>query len=150
MSENIQNPTPKPYILLCRPRWLSWMRVHLETRRSRVQPPPKSATFFRGDWSWNIFYGHSLPSADSRRAVVSFWRKNVLILSPSSKRLTSIVHIIGGGRSLYMYIENFKTIFRVLTKQGHMGNLFLVIFCCPSSLRCQTTTPKPLKRFVPN
>ena len=28
-------------------------------------------------WSWNIFYGHSLPSADSRRAVVSFWRKNV-------------------------------------------------------------------------
>ena len=30
-----------------------------------------------GDWSWNIFYGHSLPSADSRRAVVSFWRKNV-------------------------------------------------------------------------
>ena len=31
----------------------------------------------RGDWSWNIFYGHSLPSADSRRAVVSFWRKNV-------------------------------------------------------------------------
>ena len=51
--------------------------VRLETRRSRVQPPPKSATFFRGEWSWNIFYGHSLPSADSRRAVVSFWRKNV-------------------------------------------------------------------------
>ena len=51
--------------------------VWLETRRSRVQPPPRSATFFRGDWSWNIFYGHSLPSADSRRAVVSFWRKNV-------------------------------------------------------------------------
>ena len=51
--------------------------VRLETRRSRVQPQPRSATFFRGDWSWNIFYGHSLPSADSRRAVVSFWRKNV-------------------------------------------------------------------------
>ena len=49
----------------------------LETRRSRVQPPPRSATFFHGDWSWNIFYGHFLPSADSRRAVVSFWRKNV-------------------------------------------------------------------------
>ena len=31
---------------------------------------------FRRDWSWNIFQGHSLPSADSRRAVVSFWRKN--------------------------------------------------------------------------
>ena len=51
--------------------------VRLETRRSRVQPPPRSATFFHGDWSWNVFYGHSLPSADSRRAVVSFWRKNV-------------------------------------------------------------------------
>ena len=51
--------------------------VWLETRRSRVQPPPRSATFFRGDWSWNIFYGHSLPSAGSRRAVVSSWRKNV-------------------------------------------------------------------------
>ena len=51
--------------------------VLLETRRSRVQPPPRSATFFRGDWSWNIFYGHSLRSADLRRAVVSFWRKNV-------------------------------------------------------------------------
>ena len=67
-------------------RWFTWMSslggsvgcaVRLETRRSRVQPPPRSATFFRGDWSWNIFYGHSLPSADSRRAVVSFWRKNV-------------------------------------------------------------------------
>ena len=51
--------------------------VRLETRRSRVQPPPRSATFFRGDWSWNIFYCHSLPSADSRRAVVSFWWKNM-------------------------------------------------------------------------
>ena len=50
--------------------------VQLETR-SRVRPPPRSVTFFCGDWSWNIFYGHSLPSADSRRAVVSFWRKNV-------------------------------------------------------------------------
>ena len=36
-----------------------------------------SATFFRGDRSWNIFYGHSLSSADSRTEVVSFWRKNV-------------------------------------------------------------------------
>ena len=35
--------------------------VQLEIRRSRVQPPPRATTFFRGDWSWNIFYGHSLP-----------------------------------------------------------------------------------------
>ena len=60
-----------------RPRWLSWMHRPTGDQRSRVHPPPRSATFFRGDWSWNIFYGHSLPSADSRRAVVSFWRKNV-------------------------------------------------------------------------
>ena len=39
--------------------------------------PGGSATFFRGDWSWNISYGHSLPSADSRRVVVSLWQKNV-------------------------------------------------------------------------
>ena len=36
-----------------------------------------SATSFRGDCSWNVFFGHSLLSVDSRRAVVSFWRKNV-------------------------------------------------------------------------
>ena len=51
--------------------------VWLETRRSPVQLPPRSATFFCGDWSGNIFNGYSLPSADSRRAVVSFWQKNV-------------------------------------------------------------------------
>ena len=31
----------------------------------------------RGVWSWNNFYGHSLPSTDWRKAVVSYWRKNV-------------------------------------------------------------------------
>ena len=30
--------------------------------------PAGLATFFRWDWSWNIFYGHSLPSTDSRTA----------------------------------------------------------------------------------
>ena len=54
-----------------------FLHIRLETRRSRVQPPPRSATFFCGDWSWNIFYGHSFLFADSRRAVVSFWQKNV-------------------------------------------------------------------------
>ena len=75
--EHHKMPVKPHHMFTCRPRWRSWMRVRLETRRSRVRPPPRSATFFRGDWSWNIFYGHSLPSADSRRAVVSFWRKNV-------------------------------------------------------------------------
>ena len=35
------------------------------------------ATFFCGDWSWNHFYGHSLPTTESSRAVVSYWRKDV-------------------------------------------------------------------------
>ena len=39
--------------------------------------PTGSATFFWWDWSWNIFYGLSLPSADSRKPIVSFWWKNV-------------------------------------------------------------------------
>ena len=30
-----------------------------------------------GDWSWNNFYGHSPPSADSRRVVGSYKRKYV-------------------------------------------------------------------------
>ena len=39
--------------------------------------PAGSTMFFRWGGSWNTSYGNSLPSADSRRAVVSFWRKNV-------------------------------------------------------------------------
>ena len=33
-------------------------------------------TFFRQNWSWNHFCGHSLPTADSSRAVVSYWWKD--------------------------------------------------------------------------
>ena len=39
--------------------------------------PAGLATFFHGEGSRNIFYGHSLPSTDSRRAIGSFWLKNV-------------------------------------------------------------------------
>ena len=60
-----------------RPRWLSRIRIRLVIRKSRVRSPPGLATFFCRDWSWNIFYGHSLPSADSTRAAIRFWRKNV-------------------------------------------------------------------------
>ena len=38
---------------------------------------PGPVPYFRGDWSWNIFYGHSPPSADSRRVGVSYKRKYV-------------------------------------------------------------------------
>ena len=49
------------------------VRNRLVCGRSRVRSS-RPATFFRGDWSWNNFYGYSLPSANSRRAVVSYWR----------------------------------------------------------------------------
>ena len=52
------------------------MRAWLVIRRSRVcgsSPAP----FFHWDWSWIRFYSHSLPSADSRREVVSYLQKNV-------------------------------------------------------------------------
>ena len=38
---------------------------------------PISGTFFRGDLVMKNSYGHSPSSADSRRAVVSYWQKNV-------------------------------------------------------------------------
>ena len=37
--------------------------------------PAGLATFFRRDLIMKYFYAYSLPSADSRRAVVSFCRK---------------------------------------------------------------------------
>ena len=58
--------------------WLSWMPIQQVIRRFGFDPA-ESATFFHGDWSWSICYGHSLPSPESRRAVISFWQKNVHI-----------------------------------------------------------------------
>ena len=52
------------------------MRVRLVFRRSWVQSSGP-ATFVRGDWSWNHFYGHSLPIPGSSRAIVSFLWKDV-------------------------------------------------------------------------
>ena len=62
------------------PALVAQMRVQLVIKRLQVRAPhptPGSTTFFRGDRSWNIFYDHSLPSTDSRGAVISFWQKNV-------------------------------------------------------------------------
>ena len=63
-----------------RPQWLSWMRRpngDLEVAGSTPAEVGNILSWRLIMWSWNIFYGHSLPSADSRRAVVSFWRNNV-------------------------------------------------------------------------
>ena len=65
------------HLLDCRPRFLSWMRVRLVIRRLRVRPlPGRQHSSVKIDHDF-FFYGHFQPSADSRRAVVRFWRKNV-------------------------------------------------------------------------
>ena len=42
-----------------------------------MQAAPSPAHSFVETWLWKNFYGHSPSSADSRRAVISYWRKNV-------------------------------------------------------------------------
>ena len=56
---------------------MAQLDVHpTEDRRWQVRlPPGRQHSFVEIE---NIFYSYSLPSADLRRAVVSFWRKNVL------------------------------------------------------------------------
>ena len=51
-------------------------RVRLACTRPRVRSPRPAHSFVE-TWSWKHFYGHSPSSADSRRAVVSYLRKNV-------------------------------------------------------------------------
>ena len=48
----------------------------LVSKRWRVRSSSLAHSFME-IWSWKKFYDHSLPSADSRRAVVSYWQKNV-------------------------------------------------------------------------
>ena len=38
---------------------------------------PVQVPYFHWDWPWNNFYGHSPPSADSRRVFVSYKQKYV-------------------------------------------------------------------------
>ena len=45
-------------------------------KQPRVRSPRPAHSFVE-TWSWKHFYGHSPSSADPRRAVVSYWRKNV-------------------------------------------------------------------------
>ena len=46
------------YLLSCRARQLNQMRARLVCGRSRERSS-RPATFFRGDWSWNNYCGHS-------------------------------------------------------------------------------------------
>ena len=53
----------------------SYMFIESHCRSSGHDPG--SVPYFWGDRSWNNFYGHSPPSADARRVVVSYKRKYV-------------------------------------------------------------------------
>ena len=78
---HVQRVTKKPlyHMWVSRPWWHRLMLIILVSKRMWVGPSPVLQHSFMEIWSWNIFYGHSLPSADSRRAVISFWQKNVHI-----------------------------------------------------------------------
>ena len=71
------------------PQGLSWMHVPTGNHEAMCLIPAMFDNilsqrlilkYFLRDWSWNIFYGHSLPSADSRRAVVSTGERMCTIL----------------------------------------------------------------------
>ena len=49
-----------------------WRHVWVRFQGSQVQTPAQPCTIL-GDWSWNNYCGHSPPSSDSRRKVVSYW-----------------------------------------------------------------------------
>ena len=50
------------------------LKMEMDCGRSWVRSS-SPATFFRGVWSWNHFYGHYIPGADSSRAVVNLLPK---------------------------------------------------------------------------
>ena len=56
---------------------LARLEVHLPDIQMVAGSILGSGTFFHVDWSWNHFLGRSLLTADSSRAVVSYWRKEV-------------------------------------------------------------------------
>ena len=61
-----------------RPWWLSWMRRPTGDQEVAGSTPAEVGNILSLRLIIKyIFYSHSLPSADSRRAVVSFWQKNV-------------------------------------------------------------------------
>ena len=65
------------YPLLWKPGPVAWSDARPTGVRTVTSSIVGPATFFCGDWSWSHLYGHSLFTADSSRAVVSYWRKDV-------------------------------------------------------------------------
>ena len=53
---------------------LAQLGASLTVNKEMAGSGPGPATYFRGDLSWNNYFGHSPSSADSRRADVRFWQ----------------------------------------------------------------------------
>ena len=89
-------------------------------------------------WLWNIFYCHSLPSADSRRAVVSFWWKNVyntgLPLRGLSLSSESEVRSTDWARHDTIGLTGMKT--STWTKNAKNTHTIASFVTCMSSLSC--------------
>ena len=70
---------------------------------------PASDTFFHGDLVMKKkFYGHSPSSADSRRAVVSYWQKNVhelLVNCLGGLPRNSVARVTDRARNDLKYVE---------------------------------------------
>ena len=61
----------------------------------RFNPQVRQHSFVK-IWSWNNSYGHSRPTADSSRTVVSYWQKNVhlaLVIRLGSLPRNSVVRL---------------------------------------------------------
>ena len=82
----IRNKVALPWcndLLIMKPGPVAWSDAHPPGMRFTVRSSGPT-TFFRGDCSWNHFYGNSLPTADSSRAVVSYQRKDVHLVLVNS------------------------------------------------------------------
>ena len=66
---------------------------------------PTSGTFFRGDLVMKKYYGHSPSSADSRRATVSYWRKNVRKVLVGGLPRNSMVRVNDRARNNLKCVE---------------------------------------------
>ena len=70
----VRLPKTQISLCICRPRWLSWMRRQTGDQEVAGSTPVEVGNIL----SWRLIMKYFLrSSADSRRAVVSFWRKNV-------------------------------------------------------------------------
>ena len=122
------------------------MRVRLAWGRSRVRCTGP-ATFFRGDWSWNHFDGHFLPTADSSRTAVSYWRMDVhlvLVNRLGSLPRNSVIRLTG---RLDMTIVVDWDVKPQIKQMSQLMRLWYLSYRRPAkaqaSLRIRAVSPEP-------